>query len=206
MEEPTATPAQQNRALSQLLSAVDSLITDFAADIDSVLRPAIEDTLEESGQNQWLGEVLRSFGWQDGSFTAPVDVRALSSRLRALVYEGCGLQLSNGVVCLWPLCEAGRGSAMRRAAFGLNGCHRCRRRLTVKGTGSFAVVYKVSWRLTELCAARRFNFPRPCVQTMRCGPETAFVSGVAIATGPTAAQSGREAGLPVGSFCRPGIA
>ena len=86
--EPEATPAQQNRALSQLLSAVDSLITDFSADIDAVLRPVIEDALEESGRNQWLGEVLRSFGWQDGGFTGPVDVRTLSSRLRALVYEG----------------------------------------------------------------------------------------------------------------------
>lgn len=89
MEGDVATPSHQNRALSRLLNVVDSLVTDFSSDIDAVLRPVVKDALQEAGDDEpVLLEVLRSFGWQEGRFTTHVDVRALSSRLKALMYDG----------------------------------------------------------------------------------------------------------------------
>ena len=89
MDGNVATPSHQNRALSTLLNVVDSLVTDFSSDIDAVLRPVVADALQEAGNDEpVLLEVLRSFGWHEGQFKTHVDVRALSSRLKALMYDG----------------------------------------------------------------------------------------------------------------------
>lgn len=83
-----ASPNKRCRALVNLLSAVDRLLTDFSSDINKVLAPIVEEALQESEGDVALPAVLHAFGWENGRFARSVDIRALSSRLKALMFHG----------------------------------------------------------------------------------------------------------------------
>jgi len=88
MEEGQASPKKRCRALLKLLSVVDSLLTDFSSNANEVLAPVVEQALEESGGEVALPAVLHAFGWENDRFVRSVDIRALSSRLKALMFHG----------------------------------------------------------------------------------------------------------------------
>ena len=77
----------QDSALASLLSATEGLTTNFSVSINESLGQLVTDALTVSTE-PWLGELLASFGWEGGCFTRAVDVRELSSRLKALTLEG----------------------------------------------------------------------------------------------------------------------
>ena len=81
-------PSKRCKALVNLLRTVEGLLTDFSSDINQVLAPIVEHALQESEGDVALPAVLHSFGWENGRFTQPVDIRALSSRLKALMFHG----------------------------------------------------------------------------------------------------------------------
>lgn len=76
----------ERNALQRLLAATERLTGDFSADANSLLRPLVSEVLAESGL--FLTEVIESFGWNGEMFTMPINVEALLSRLKALVYDG----------------------------------------------------------------------------------------------------------------------
>ncbi|BDA48672.1 Cyclin-dependent kinase A-1 [Coccomyxa sp. Obi] len=88
MSEGQASPEKRCRALVNLLSAVDGLLTDFSSNINEVLAPVVDQALRESEGEVALPAVLQAFGWENGHFVRPVDIRALSSRLKALMFHG----------------------------------------------------------------------------------------------------------------------
>lgn len=88
MSEGQASPEKRCRALVNLLSAVDSLLTDFSCNINEILAPVVEQALRESEGEVALPAVLHAFGWENDHFVRPVDIRALSSRLKALMFHG----------------------------------------------------------------------------------------------------------------------
>lgn len=88
MSEGQASPEKRCRALVNLLGAVDGLLTDFSVNINEVLAPVVDKALRESEGEVALPAVLDAFGWENGHFVRPVDIRALSSRLKALMFHG----------------------------------------------------------------------------------------------------------------------
>ena len=80
------TPEGERNALARLLEVSESLVADFTADVDGVLGPVLREVLAESGV--LLTAVVESFGWDGEQFTRQVDVRALCSRLKALLFDG----------------------------------------------------------------------------------------------------------------------
>lgn len=79
---------QPCKALLKLLRKVDSLLTDFSSDVNEVLAPAVAEALLETERDVPLPAVLEQCGWKDGRFTESPDMRALSSRLKALMFHG----------------------------------------------------------------------------------------------------------------------
>ena len=77
-----------HRALGQLLQRVESLVADFSADINKALAPLVSAALQENSGDIWFSGVIESFGWEEDHFSRVVDVRALCSKLKALIFDG----------------------------------------------------------------------------------------------------------------------
>ena len=72
----------------KLIQAIDQLIGNFLSDPAAALKPVICQLQAEAGFSPVLRGALQEFGWQGSSFTRGIDLRALSSRLRAMLYSG----------------------------------------------------------------------------------------------------------------------
>lgn len=76
-------------AIRGLLQQLQHLGCDFSRDAGAALAPYAEKCVHEAGESgAFLDQVLRSFGWNGQRFTAPIDVVAFSSRLKALMFDG----------------------------------------------------------------------------------------------------------------------
>ena len=73
------------RSIMTVIEAVDRLIGNFLSDPAAALKPVIIGCQPLGRQ---LDGALRDFGWDGASFARPPDLRALSSRLRAMLYSG----------------------------------------------------------------------------------------------------------------------
>ena len=73
------------RSIMTVIEAVDRLIGNFLSDPATALKPVIIGCQPLGRQ---LDVALREFGWDGASFARAPDLRALSSRLRAMLYSG----------------------------------------------------------------------------------------------------------------------
>ena len=73
------------RSIVTVIEAVDRLIGNFLSDPAAALKPVIIGCQPLGRQ---LDGALREFGWDGASFARAPDLRALSSRLRAMLYSG----------------------------------------------------------------------------------------------------------------------
>ena len=73
------------RSILTVIEAVDRLIGNFLSDPAAALTPVIIGCQPLGRQ---LDGALRDFGWDGASFARAPDLRALSSRLRAMLYSG----------------------------------------------------------------------------------------------------------------------
>ena len=80
--------AETARTIMKLIQAIDQLIGNFLSDPAAALRPVISQLQAEAGFSPVLRGALQEFGWQGSCFSRGIDLRALSSRLRAMLYSG----------------------------------------------------------------------------------------------------------------------
>ena len=80
--------AETARTIMRLIQAIDQLIGNFLSDPAAALKPVISQLQAEAGFSPVLRGALQEFGWQGSCFTSGIDLRALSSRLRAMLYSG----------------------------------------------------------------------------------------------------------------------
>lgn len=73
------------RSIMTVIEAVDRLIGNFLSDPAAALTPVIIGCQPLGRQ---LDGAVRDFGWDGASFARAPDLRALSSRLRAMLYSG----------------------------------------------------------------------------------------------------------------------
>lgn len=116
----------QDSALASLLAATEALTTNFSVSINESLGQLVTDALAASTE-PWLGELLASFGWEGACFTRAVDVRELSSRLKALTLEGLQEKGRGAYAVVYKVrmpsraVQAaggwGKGAALRRAGY-----------------------------------------------------------------------------------------
>ena len=71
-----------------LIQATEQLIGNFLSDPGAALKPVILQLQAEASFTPVLQSALQEFGWQGTSFSSAIDLRALSSRLRAMLYSG----------------------------------------------------------------------------------------------------------------------
>ena len=80
--------AETARTIMKLIQAIDQLIGNFLSDPAAALKPVISQLQAEAGFSPVLRGALQEFGWQGSCFGGGIDLRALSSRLRAMLYSG----------------------------------------------------------------------------------------------------------------------
>ena len=80
--------AETARTIMKLIQAIDQLIGNFLSDPAAALKPVISQLQAEAGFSPVLRGALQEFGWQGSCFSRGIDLRALSSRLRAMLYSG----------------------------------------------------------------------------------------------------------------------
>ena len=80
--------AETARTIMRLIQAIDQLIGNFLSDPAAALKPIILQLQAEAGFSPVLRGALQEFGWQGSCFGRGIDLRALSSRLRAMLYSG----------------------------------------------------------------------------------------------------------------------
>ena len=93
------------RTIMALVHATDQLLGNFLEDSSTALQAAISrlEPLPPVVEN-----ALREFGWQQGSgFTNAVDLRALSSRLRAMLYSGLEQKGQGSFSTVYRVCTGG---------------------------------------------------------------------------------------------------
>ena len=81
-------PAAQE-AIRALLHKLEELSCDFSRDTSTTLAPYVLSCLRSApGDGGWLLRVFETFGWDGRCFARPVEVLALGSRLKALMFDG----------------------------------------------------------------------------------------------------------------------
>ncbi len=93
------------RKIMGLVHATDELFGNFLEDSSAALQNAIS-RLEPLPPA--VEKALREFGWQQGSgFNSAVDLRALSSRLRAMLYSGLEQKGQGSFSTVYRVCAGG---------------------------------------------------------------------------------------------------